>query len=77
MEIGWVDFSKADREKVFDVLTFYRSRVRSMRLGSGLFVMLLQTTFFQVRLLFRQGQSIFWLSPISFRKLSPANMEIR
>ena len=58
MQLGWIDFSKEDRQKALDVINLLSEQGAVDELGIGMFVMLLLTIFFQELLPSRQGQSI-------------------
>ena len=59
MQLGWIDFSKEDRQKALDVINLLSEQEQSMNLESALFVMLLPTISFRGLLPSRPGQSIF------------------
>ena len=78
MQLGWVDFSKADREKVLDVINLLQEPGAVDEIGIGLIRDAFANYFFPgTSTVQTRVKNTFLLFPISFRKLSPVNMEIR
>ena len=59
MELGWIDFSKTERNKVLSILDLLGERGVLDELGLPKFVMPIQISFFRELQQFRPGQSIF------------------